>query len=110
MEIRQNVLRITELKVVDQNNGDMYARFVLNDKEYEVLNFNVVMASDEEGKPVFEMRGDVQSREDLNESVLHEAFNVFCHELQKFMEEFAKRDAKKEMEERSSDESEKPKT
>lgn len=103
METQQNVLRITELKVVDQNNSDMYARFVLNDKEYEVLNFNVVMVSNEEGEPVFEMRGDIQSKEDVDESVLHDAFKVFCHELQKFMEEFAKRDAKKEMEEQSSD-------
>ena len=103
MEIRQNALRIIELKVVDQNNGDMYAKFVLNDKEYEVLNFNIVTLTDEEGKPVFEMRGDIQYKEDVDESVLHDAFNVFCHELQKFMEEFAKRDAKKEMEEQSSD-------
>ncbi len=103
MEAQQNVLRITELKIVDRDNGDMYAKFVLNDKEYEVLNFNIVTLTDEEGKPVFEMRGDIQSKEDVDESVLHDAFKVFCHELQKFMEEFAKRDAKKEMEEQSSD-------
>lgn len=92
MEAQQNALRIIELKVVDQNNGDMYAKFVLNDKEYEVLNFNIVTLTDEEGKPVFEMRGDIQSKEDVDESVLQEAFNVFCHELQKFMEEFAKKE------------------